>query len=189
MLVTAVLAVGLAVVAACSRDYRSELGPLKLEHPAKPDMVGQIGVPVTYNGVEFTMLNVTAFDQSPNAVPRLQLTIRTDNAGHDTNRNPDVGLHCDESTAAGEWFQGSTWESKGLLPTGEVREGVLLEGFPRKANATQYNLVSCTNARIIVTMSGVDVPQRVIYAVDAVTISEAIRRPRGPNLPLPASGP
>jgi len=184
------IAVGLMFVSSCSRDYQSSYGPLKLENQTPlPDITGVVGTPVRHDGMEFDLLSIRPFDQSPKAVPRLALVIRTDNYGRQWSRNPEVTLHCDESTDTGDWFQGSTWESKGLVPTGEVREGQLLLGFARKHDAPGYNVASCTNARIVATMAGVDLPQVVNYPVDDLVIRQAIRQPRGPELPLPPAAP
>ncbi len=183
------IAAGLLLVSSCSRDYRSSYGPLNLDTTPVPAVAGVPGTPVRHDGMEFDLLSIRPFDQSPEAVPRLALVIRSDNYGRQWIRNPEVTLRCDESSDPGDWFQGSTWESKGLVPTGEVREGRLLIGFPRKHDAPEYNVASCTNARVVATMAGVDVPQVVNYPVDDITIREAIRQPRGHELPLPPSAP
>lgn len=180
------LVVALTAGTGCTRDYRSSYGKLKIETKALPDKVGELAVPVRHEGIEFDLLDIEPFEQSPQGVARLALTIRTDNYSRSWLRNPEVALRCDESSDPSDWFRGSTWEAGALVPTGEARVGRLFVGFPRKHDAPNYNVVSCTNARLVVTMAG-DVAQRVIYEVDPLMIRAAIRQPRGPSLPLQPS--
>ncbi|MFN8052806.1 MAG: hypothetical protein U0Q22_15280 [Acidimicrobiales bacterium] len=150
---------------------------------------GTVGADVTYGGVTATVVDIAAFDQSPLDVPRIEVTMRAENTSSTAQRNPDVQLLCDESKKVGDWFLGSTWEPNVELPVNAITQGTVIVGFPLKGDNPEYPVVKCSNAKLrLVLVTSESTSSKVVdVPVDASVISEAIRRPRGPNLPLPLS--
>ena len=155
-----------------------------------PEVRGTVGTPVDLFGVDFDVLSIAEFEQSPEAFPRLRMTIRTENTTEKSLRNPDVKLWCDEATEGGEWYMGSTWEANALLPPQEVNEGEIYVGFPRKPDADRYPVPTCTNPRVVVTATDTTDRRRQVatYRIDPDLIETAIAAPRGRPLPLPPRG-
>lgn len=154
-----------------------------------PEFVA-LGADVTYGGVMATVIDITSFDQSPNGTPRVRVVMRVENLSDAAQRNPDVQLICDETTNTGDWFLGSTWEPNVVLPVNAVSQGEVIVGFPLKGDSPEYPVVTCSSAKVRVTL--VDArstgPKVVDVPVDDTVIADAIRRPRGPSLPLPPRG-
>lgn len=155
-----------------------------------PTEPGTFGADVQYEGVLATVLSVAPFDQSPDGVPRIKVVMRVENTSGWVQRNPDLRLLCDESTNAGDWFLGSTWEPNVALPVNAVAQGEVIIGFPLKADSPEYPLVACAGARLRLTMVDSRTPVKRTYdfPVDQGVIAEAAKRPRGPALPLPPRG-
>lgn len=151
-----------------------------------PERTAVLGEEVTSGGVELIVIDVAAADRSPDGVPRLGVVVRTENVDDVERQNPAVALRCDETTADGDWFRGSTWEPSQLLPPGAVSEGVVLVGFPPKAEAPLYSVATCTDAHLEVELGGPgEQHAHVRYDVAPEVVTEAIERPRGKLLPLP----
>lgn len=150
---------------------------------------GAFGADVSYGGVLATVVDIAPFDQSVNGFPRVKVVMRTENVSDSVQHNPDIALLCDETANVGDWFLGSTWEPNVMLPVNAVSQGDVILGFPQKAENPEYPVVSCTRPMLRLTVEGVrkDVAKVVLIPVDDAVIAEAIRRPRGPILPLPPS--
>lgn len=155
-----------------------------------PTEVGTLGVDVEGDAVLTTVYAITPFEQSIDNVPRIKVSMRTENTSSVVQDNPDVLLYCDESPHGGDWFEGSTWEPIGLLPVNAVSQGEVIIGFPQKGDNPEYHVVSCTNptVRVIITAARSTVPLVVNYPVDPQVITDALRAPRAPLLPLPLAG-
>ena len=145
---------------------------------------------IVKDGMEVTVLDISPFDQSPFQTPRINVIVRTENLSRVPQQNPDIELLCDETTNAGDWYLGSTFEPNALLPVNAVSEGETIIGFPLKGKNPEYSVVSCTTPRIRLTIrvAGIEAPSLVEIPVSDDVISAATRRPRGPNLPLPLKG-
>lgn len=139
------------------------------------------------DAVRITVLNVSAFDQTPEHFPRLRVAMRSENDSDRSLANPDIQLHCDESPVGGEWYGGSTWEINAVLRSGETSEGEVYVGFPAKGELSQYPVASCTNAYL--TLTGTRWNDRQKYearlTVPTDVIDAAIDAPIGVHLPLP----
>ena len=148
---------------------------------------GALGSPVQHGGVSLDVLAIGSFDRSPEQVPRIKVTLRTENTSTAARRNPALELHCQESQLLGVWFAGSTWEPGYLLPVNEVNAGEVMLGFPPKPENPQYPVAGCTNATLVAIMGDPvgDRKLRVVYPIPASVITESLQRPVGPNLPLP----
>lgn len=147
---------------------------------------GVIGERVEFAGVELIVSDITAFERTPEGVPRVRAVVRSENGAEVDRGNPRVGLMCDEAPELGEWFRGSTWEPGSLLAPGVARQGELLVGFPPKPDAALYAVASCTNARLRFEIGGPSLGwQRVEFAIDPEVITESVNRPKGRQLPLP----
>ncbi len=135
------------------------------------------------------MLDITPFERSPRDVPRIRVVMRTENVSSVLQDNPDVELLCDETSLAGDWFGGSTFEPNSTLPINAVSEGEVYVGFPLRGDSPEYPVVTCTNARLHLTVHSTTskAPRVIDVPVPASLIDETIRRPKGPQLPLPAA--
>ena len=155
-----------------------------------PPEAGAFGDDVTYGGVVATVIEVRPFDQSPNGFPRISVVMRAENVSDTVQHNPDLDLICNESAKTGDWYLGSTWEPNAVLPVNAVTQGQVIVGFPTKSDNPEYPVVACSAPKLRLTVSGVRsaVPRVVLIPVDDSVIAEALRRPRGPSLPLPPSG-
>jgi len=155
-----------------------------------PPATGTFGADVAYGGVLATVVDVMAFDQSPDAVPRVKVVMRSENTSDHVQHNPNLELICDESTNTGDWFLGSTWEPNVVLPVNVVAQGEVIIGFPDKVDNPEYPVVSCTTPRLRLTVEDVrtDAVKTVDYPVPVEVVTEATKRPRGPALPLPPRG-
>jgi len=143
--------------------------------------VGTLGEPVDYFGVDATVIGLEAFDQSAEGFPRLRATIRSENGLDVPSENPDVAMHCDESTEPGDWYRGSTWEANGIIGTGRVLEGQIILGFPPKEDALRYPVPTCTKGVVEVTGTDpLDRDRKIItsYDVPPEMIATAIDAPR-----------
>lgn len=150
-----------------------------------PDAVrevgGVLGEPVDYFGVVASVLAIESFDQSGDAFPRFRVTMRSESNRSAPWVNPEVRVRCDESDDRGEWYKGSTWESNGILPGGEVNEGQVIVGFPRKESADLYPVPTCTNAAIqVIGVDPLDRRRSVVgtYALDPTMVQQAIDAPQ-----------
>ena len=182
MLVIGRRALGLAAVGllpllgACTKEY----------HPPPPKdatklVTAKLGESVDYFGVNTTVLAIEHFDQSADAFPRLRVTVRSESTLPAPWVNPDVRVRCDESDDPGEWYDGSTWEANGLLPGGDVNEGRVIVGFPRKQGADLYPVPTCTNAALeVIGADPHDRRRRVVarYPLDDQLVQRAIDAPR-----------
>lgn len=160
----------------CKAEYRSD-PPLD----ATREVAGKIGEPVDYFGISATVLAIEPFDQTTDYFPRFRVTMRSESNRPAPWVNPEVRVHCDESDDRGEWYKGSTWESSGILPGGEVNEGQVIVGFPRKKGTEFYPVPTCTDAAIEVV--GTDPLDRrrtltATYPLDPVMVQQAIDAPR-----------
>jgi len=157
---------------------------------APAPQAGVLGQDVTYGGVAVTVVSVAPFDQSPNGTPRIKAVMRSENVSDSAQKNPNLELICDETSNTGDWFLGSTWEPNVVLPVNVVAQGEVIVGFPLKGTNPEYPVVTCTSAKLRLSVVGAreDIPVVVDYPVDASLIEQAIRRPRGPSLPLPPRG-
>jgi hypothetical protein len=177
MRVLAALVATVAVAAgACSKELPAKSSPDDVVEQA-----GTIGNAVDYFEIEGTMLDMEAFDQSADGFPRLRVTMRTQNNLKVPWENPDVAIHCDESSSPGDWYDGSTWEANGILPGGRVHEGQIIVGFPPKDGASRYPVPTCTNAIVAVTGTDpLDRDRKIIsnYSVPPEMVTEAIDAPR-----------
>jgi len=164
-----------------------------------PPETGTFGTDVSYGptvhgtmepSVVATVIDVAPFDQSPNGVPRIKVVMRAENLSGSVQRNPDVELLCDESTHTGDWFLGSTWEPNVVLPVNAITQGEVIVGFPMKGDNPEYAVVTCTSPKLRLTLvdAKLEVPKVVVIPIDDSVIADAIRRPRGPKLPLPPRG-
>lgn len=155
-----------------------------------PTQAGTLGVDVAGEAVLTTVYAITPFEQSIDNVPRIKVSVRTENTSSSVQDNPDVLLYCDETPHGGDWFEGSTWEPTGLLPVNAVSQGEVIIGFPQKGDNPEYHVVSCTNptVRVTITAARSTVPLVVNYAVDPQVITDALRAPKAPLLPLPLAG-
>ena len=155
---------------------------------------GSFGEDISYGtdgGVTATVVDVQAFQQSPNGVPRISVVMRAENLSHSVQRNPDVELLCSETTNTGDWFLGSTWEPNVVLPVNAVTQGEVIIGFPLKGTNPEYPVVTCSAPMLRLTILDAtgDLPPKVVtIPVDPAIITAAIREPRGPVLPLPPTG-
>jgi len=127
------------------------------------------------------VLAIESFEQSADAFPRLRVTLRSESTLPAPWVNPDVRVHCEESADPGEWYTGSSWEANGILPGGDVNEGRLIVGFPRKEGAALYPVPTCTEAALEVI--GTDPRDRrrkvvVTYALDPEVVQASIDAPR-----------
>ena len=173
-------------VGGCVKEYQPSAAELASTTTAPAPESGVVGAVVTHGGVKVVVVDITSFDRTPDAIPRVRAVLRSENLGDRDAANPVVSLRCDESAAGGEWFRGSSWESGQLLPAGTVSEGESLVGFPAKPDAPLYSVASCTNARLRLEIGGANESVQVIdYAVSPEVITESIQRPRGRKLPLP----
>lgn len=166
---------------------------------APPPLGGTFGADITYGGVVTTVVSVAAFDQSPTGTPRIKVVMRSENISDSAQENPNLELLCDETTNTGDWYLGSTWEPNVVLPVNAVAQGEVIIGFPLKGTSPEYPVVTCTTPRLRLTVVGSrddestedikeDVPSQYVFPLDASMIEDAIRRPRGPVLPLPPRG-
>jgi hypothetical protein len=183
-----VVAVAVALLAVgCSQKEatRDAAAPL----PAPTMTRGKLGSTVSVMGVNVTMMTVDAYTQTPTGFPRLVVAVRSENTTDKMLRNPDTELQCDEASQGGDWYNGSTWEAGGLLPAGNVNEGQLYLGFPAKPSSDNYPVPTCTNPRIVMTLTDDSTLQQHVirFPVDVAVIQQAIEAPLGPNLPLPNS--
>lgn len=155
-----------------------------------PPEAGSFGADLTLGGVMATVIDVMAVDQSPDGVPRIKVVMRAENLSDAVQHNPDLELLCDESAESGDWFLGSTWEPNVVLPVNVVSQGEVILGFPDKSDNPEYPVVTCTSPRLRLTITDVrtDLPKVVLIPVDDEVVGEAVRRPRGPALPLPPRG-
>ncbi len=178
----AVVAV-LLLTAGCSEEAPHD--PTLDPEPVERD--GAVGRVEDLYGVSVQVVDVTDFSQSPEAFPRLQVTMRSENTTLRRGNNPDVRLYCEEAKDGGDWYAGSTWEANRLLEPGVVDEGVIYVGFPGKEDNDRYPVPRCTSPRLVLTATQWSNRAKLIVsvAVSAETITKAIDRPRGPQLPLP----
>lgn len=139
------------------------------------------------NVIRLVILNIDAFDQTPERFPRLRVAVRSENVSDRTLNNPDVQLFCDEATSGGGYHGGSTWEMNAVIKPGEFREGELYLGFPPKDSNPQYSIASCSNPRIIFTGTNWNTRQQfqARFEVPVEVIDAAIEARIGVNLPLP----
>ena len=183
----------LVVVAGCAIEATEATGKdtaFDQTHPAVPFSV-TADVPFDLgegkDALRVTVLNVSAFDQTPEHFPRLRVAMRSENDSDRTLSNPDIQLRCDESTIGGEWYGGSTWEIDALLRAGESREGEVYVGFPAKSPDSQYSVASCTNGYLAIT--GTRWNDRQTYEARMVVppevIEASIDAPIGQHLPRP----
>jgi hypothetical protein len=176
---------------------------------------GSFGTDITYGGVTVTVSSVAAFAQSPNGVPRIEVVMRAENLSRSVRRNPDVQLLCSETTNTGDWFLGSTWEPNVVLPVNAISQGAVIIGFPLKGDNPEYPVVTCSAPQLRITMldddasataqptasttsaasaedvdgfAGLGPAKVVLIPIDDSVITDAIREPRGPVLPLPPRG-
>ena len=179
----ALAAVVCVLVTGCTKE-----APPDADVDAKPVVRdGVIGKSEDLFGVEVSVVRIEAFSQSPDAFPRLRVTMRSENRSAFEQQNPDVQLKCDESKEGGDWFLGSTWEPSGRLAKGVVNVGLVIIGFPHKPNNERYVVPNCTNAHVQLTASKPGSFQTLVvnYPVGADIAAEAERQPLGPSLPLP----
>lgn len=184
----AALALGAVVLVGCA--MRSEVGGSNKPTPTTTPpvvQVGAIGGDFTAYDVTVDVVSIDPFDQAPNGTSRIVAVVRSENLGGTARRNPDLRLVCDETSNTGDWYLGSTWEPNAILPVNAVAEGRVIIGFPLKGNSPEYPVVNCTSARLQVTIRSkrLEEPQVWEIPVDEELIHDAMRRPRGPLLPLP----
>lgn len=155
-----------------------------------PTEQGTLGVDVAGPSVSATVYAITPFEQSIQNVPRIKVSVRAENTSSAAQENPDLLLYCDESPHGGDWYEGSTWEPAGLLPVNAISQGEVIIGFPLKGDNPEYHVVSCTNptVRMTITTSGSRERLVVNYPVEPEVITDALRAPRAPLLPLPLAG-
>jgi hypothetical protein len=156
--------------------------------PRPVEVRGKLGEPVSAMGVNLTVMSIDPYTQNPGGFPRLVVGVRSENSTDQMTRNPQAELRCDEANSGGDWYNGSTWESDGLLPPGNVNEGQLYLGFPAKEGTNgDYAVPTCSDAQIVMTVTkNADLSTEVVrYAVDPKVIQLAIGADIGPNLPLP----
>jgi len=181
----ALVVAGVLVIVAsgCTKEQPGE----STDARAPERRVGVIGRTESLFGVDVVVTDLTSFTQSPGSVPRLVLSIRSENRSGRDQQNPDVQLRCKESPEGGSWFSGSTWEPNGLLADGIVNEGQVIVGFPSKPENPRYVVPTCTTARVQVLATDSDTGRRIAleYAVGADVVDAAVRAPVGPGLPLP----
>jgi len=160
----------------CRADYDAEPPP-----DAVREITVKLGEPVDYFGITASVLAIEPFDQSADAFARFRVTMRSESNRPAPWVNPEVRVRCDESDDRGEWYKGSTWESNGILPGGEVNEGQVIVGFPRKENADLYPVPTCTNAAIqVVGVDPLDRRRSIIgsYPLDPAMVQQAIDAPQ-----------
>lgn len=184
------VAVAGMVVGGCTIEATANDTEFDTTHPAVPFNV-TVDVPFDLgeggNALRVTVMSISPFDQTPEHFPRLRVAMRSENDSDRTLDNPDVQLHCDESSIGGEWYGGSTWEIQAGLRSGESREGEVYVGFPAKAEDSQYSVASCSNAYLSIT--GIRWNDRQTYEARIVVppevIDGAVDAPVGEHLPRP----
>jgi hypothetical protein len=172
----ALVTVLVAVAAGCTKELPSRSSPGDVQR-----RVGSLGTPVNMFGVETTVIGMEPFEQSVDGFPRLRVTLRTRSRLEVPWENPQVSIRCQESDEPGEWYDGSTWESQGILPGGRVLEGQIILGFPPKPEAERYPVPTCTDAAVVVTGSDPQRRQRQVVAsfpIPDEMVQAAIDAPR-----------
>ena len=141
---------------------------------AVPPVLGSFGADVELGGVTATVVSVSAFDQSPNGVPRVEVVMRAENLQGYAQHNPDVQLICNETANTGDWFLGSTWEPNADLPVNAVTQGQVIIGFPLKGDNPEYPVVTCTGPRLRLTVSDArtTLPKVVDIPIDDSVMTE-----------------
>lgn len=183
--IAAVLTVGLVFAVSCTSVFDDSGAPAPRGVAEVTHVPAEVGETLANDGVEVVVRSIEAYDRSERSFPRLRLVVRSRNTGNDDASNPQIGLHCDESDAAGEWDIGSTWEAAGFLPEGSFSEGEFFAAFPSKTDRRFYPLASCTNARLEIIVGDSSAPAVFDIAVPADVIDDALTRPNGPRFPLP----
>lgn len=170
-------------------EIGGKLNPTPTTEPPRTEQ-GTVGVDVAAPSVLATVYAIAPAEQSIENVPRIRVSVRAENTSSAVQENPDVLLYCDESPHGGDWYEGSTWEPTGLLPVNAISQGEVIVGFPLKGENPEYHVVSCTNAtvRMTITTSGSRERLVVNFPVDPQVITDALRAPRAPSLPLPLAG-
>lgn len=175
------------VLAGCTRIYEEDSADSGPTSSAPPPIAGKPGTPVTFGGVVATVVAVADFERSPSGMPRIKVTMRSENLVASVRHNPRLRLACAESSREGAWSVGSTWESEGLLSVNSVLQGEVILAFPAKESNPNYPVAKCSDAtiRMVLEDRSNGTEQLATFPVSDATITASLRAERGLKLPLP----